>query len=100
MHISVNINAVYQHIMIVEQELKYARLLLEQLQELNRISGTMEETDRRLCLEALRKAEALEASIYEKKRTMQEMADRMRYIQKKNQEDIDEVRAFIEQQLP
>ena len=100
MYISINIDAIYQHITIVEQELKYAKLLLEQLRELNRTSGAMNETDRRLCLEALRKAEALEASIYEKKRTMQEMADRMRYVQKKNQEDIDKVRAFIEQQLP
>lgn len=100
MNISVNLSAVYQQLTIIERELKNIRLLREQLQKLDKVSGTMNETDRRMCQEALRKAEALEASIYEKKRTMQEMADRIRYIQKKNQEEIDEVRAFIDRQLP
>lgn len=100
MNIAVNLSAVYQHLTIIEQELKDIRLLKEQLQKLDKISDTMEDIDRQMCREALRKAETLETSIYEKKRTMQEMADRMRYVQKKNQEDIDKVRAFIEQQLP
>lgn len=99
MEISINIDATCQHITSIEQEVRYARLLVEQLQKIARMNDAIDELDPRICHEALRKAEMLEMSIHRRKKEMQELVDQMRYIKQRNREDIEAAKAFVDRQI-
>lgn len=96
MHICANIQLLYEHLSIIEQEQRYIRDLRREMQRLGTLASTDPAFDSGLYLEMQSRAERLEDAISDRRSLVQMMCEELLASRQYIEQEINEAEAAVQ----